>query len=614
MHFLSNSKKKTRLTLLTVAVMGAMIGVGSQMITNTSPFTQTVFAKKKPPKKKKTKKVKNQKPHKFHPFSGHTPSGWGNFKVATGGTSQVGDDYASTYIIFNNSASDTIPEGGRASAWGRLKSDGDNNTGKNYFYNFHDDSSVRAHASRGNSSNIRISDHPSVVYKNMARVYKQNKDHELTEKPVNVDMRVTVIGFYPTRWNASNQKNTSVVFRGNQPAIKSAATGKLVLSYQFLKHNTNSPIQFDHTPISAWDIDAGQSLGMYDAGGHPYWNVVTATKNHTIPKGLKLAQQGRLGASTMLAGVPRVFHKGANKIPASQGNVTEYDDYAGLTWIIKNGNSFQIAFEFNLTKYAMRGKEDLWIGNYGTNGQNSGIQSSSTGSHVVRHPAYKKLPGITKHNGLEYYFKLNSNYSPGSDTPNGGGPSYNMDKTVKENDGGISSGYQKSLKLSKPFNKQAPQNTHWFYRMRINSTYPKVVGSDQKKKAFEVLKNFGFQDKSIDKGLDFNNKWTGDLYNGVAVYTQDTKDDKFKRISSEKVKKTFVITRKKNKNGTTSLTAKLRKPVLDTMLSSKSHKDYDWLFNHVINFVFKVQGNNELWQEFEPDAGGNYKYDLYSII
>ena len=30
MHFLSNSKKKTRLTLLTVAVMGAMIGVGSQ--------------------------------------------------------------------------------------------------------------------------------------------------------------------------------------------------------------------------------------------------------------------------------------------------------------------------------------------------------------------------------------------------------------------------------------------------------------------------------------------------------------------------------------------------------------------------------------------------------
>ena len=50
------------------------------------------------------------------------------------------------------------------------------------------------------------------------------------------------------------------------------------------------------------------------------------------------------------------------------------------------------------------------------------------------------------------------------------------------------------------------------------------------------------------------------------------------------------------------------------MLSSKSHKDYDWLFNHVINFVFKVQGNNELWQEFEPDAGGNYKYDLYSII
>ena len=107
MHFLSNSKKKTRLTLLTVAVMGAMIGVGSQMITNTSPFTQTVFAKKKPPKKKKTKKVKNQKPHKFHPFSGHTPSGWGNFKVATGGTSQVGDDYASTYIIFNNSASDT---------------------------------------------------------------------------------------------------------------------------------------------------------------------------------------------------------------------------------------------------------------------------------------------------------------------------------------------------------------------------------------------------------------------------------------------------------------------------------------------------------------------------
>lgn len=598
MHFNDSNHihRKTKIALMTTAVIGiALCASGVMSYAHSSPFTQTVFAKGgkassggkakggSSKSKKKRKVTFSKGPHATKTYSGTHRPGWGNFKVAKSGTANVGKDFNTHGIIWHK-AKKTEAYGGEAKRWTKIGSTGGNTNGDNFMYNLnglHDVTKNYAPGHFWNSTDIKIHNGPSVKYTDVGTMYFNTPGKGLTEKPMKLDAVATLIGYY-----GAEQGNSSVIFRGDHLSFSHTGGGKAIYDIKLYKSGTNTPASLKHTAIGIWDIDYGQANGVYAEDGSPIYKTVEAAGNGAnLFSGEHYGDHGT--NASMLWGGP-------GKSTKRDGTTRDDRTDGGVAWEIDKGNGFIVSFLFN-----NRNGNDSNPGLIKGLAYKAPIPPSTGGSRIgaKRSPKYKRhvdTPGS--------FFNIDNSITA---MPITSTDTVYVNKYVKKDNGGDSKGWEKKLSGLK-YDKKNPSATHYFYRTVVTSAGPSAINDPKSKAkhAMLVLQNLGMTDKDVDSGFDLDKSWTSDMVNGVAFYTQDSNDAKFKKVPASKVSQFLKVEVKKNDTGKQTIHVSLKKPITAKEYLKQPSK-YDWLFAKNINMVFKVKGNKDLQHAFTKKIGKN---------
>ena len=586
--------RKTKIALMTTAVIGIALCAGGVMsYAHSSPFTQTVFAKgKKASSNGKSKKKKKVISHgatgkmKKH-FDGKTPSGWSPFTIAYSNTSEMGADTNDNTVIFHKAKS-TTPYGGQHKRWTKIGSTGGNTNGNNYMYDLNNLPDVLYSYRHGfyntDKISIRGNDQPSVLYKDVGTMYYHNGKKGLTKKPVHFDVMATLVGYY-----GAQRGNSAIVFRGDHLSFSHTGGGKSVIDFKFYKTGTKTPLDFKNTIIGIWDIDRGQANGMYNANGRALTKIAQFSDHPALVSG-QLAGGTGANTSMVFGGPPHGI-----SVTKRDGTTRDNDPRGGLGWIVPSGNEFEVSFLFQSAN--------------GIDAQNNTIRSIAhrapipNGSSAGRNANKASVSRSKGHLDTPGSFYTIS--SIGISKPITG-DNIQVKKLVKKDNGGDPKGWAKKLTGLK-YDKKNPSATHFFYRTMVTTEGP-TAQMDRKSKAkhaMAVLTQLGMRDNDVDAGFDLDKSWTSNMVNGIAFYTQDVNDGKFKKVPASKVNELLKVEVKKdNGTGKQTIHVSMKKPLTEKEFSDHVTK-YEWLFSHNINMIFKVKGNKNLQREFTKKIGKN---------
>lgn len=553
--------------------------------------SQVVLAKKVAHPKKRARKSAKKRTHKgrlhssipAHFRAGSSKKLTRPFQVATG--NNVGKDYASTYLQFHKPKS-VSPVGGAKSHWRKFRDKDKKNKFDGYWYDLQ---SIAPRYYKGwNQSNIYLknSDRPSIVYRNVAKLYTYKAGKGFVKAPKNVDVKVTVVGYYFATYLV---EKAGMLFDTDRIGVSHTGGGKSILEYQFLDSKTHKPVAFNQTPVSFWDIDAGQGIGVFDKRGGMQKRV---TYRGSAPW---LNNKATGAGKKMVWGDGGNHHKLSKTGLKHHGNTNSHDIQGGLTWVIPKDSTLQVEFSFtNWNGY----RSMLNPGNTKLIGNNADVHSISTQGKTTSHNSHRKSSSrssavklhsmkITKsfrgHGPGSFYTLASSIYAPA--------PTFEAGKDAKKDNYSDPKGWTTNLTGIK-FNSKNPSATKFAYRFWFSNRFPASYRTGYSKEQYmAVTKKMRITDNDIDQGLSVDKG-----QNAVQVYTQDVKNGKMTRISQKRVNAVFKITTTKS-NGRTHLNIVARSDIKDSDINKDNYK---WIFNHMVSFVLPVTGNSNLKGEFKP--------------
>lgn len=627
MHFFKTKTrlKKSRVTLATVAILSAAFCVGGELASSYPTISEIAFAAKKKSSKskkkttkttkkktkptKKAKKVKQTKMHnkkatdtssdKFKPFHYHE-----------GGTKQVGSDYGNVYFQFHNAKS-ARAEGGVKSQWAEVQHYG-SPTSKSKVFRYQ----VKG-GTKNNPDSIKLpkNKRPSVYYTNVARAYFYPSDKGHTKKSVPVDIRATLVGY-----NESNPKDKHYIFikKKSLGFSHSAAMGgvKAVYVFQFYNSKTKKPLNFDTTPLSFWDIDGGQGIGVSQVDGTAVKDITGKGEYGGHFPWIRPATSSIGRSKEMVFGTYGNHHGWKGQHALDHGNVDPDDVGGGITFMVpsKAGNAIEAQFaatptlknpNYGMAKGTVGGYNDV---NYSAKASKINL-SKEKGSYANTTKRSPKHVGTANTPGN--LFTVNANVqSPPYQIK------YRSDKQVKQSEPDKPKGWTEKLTLQNEFNPKKPDKTSYYYRVLASTAWPgsfKTYGKT-KATAMQVMKQFTMKDREISPGLDIDTSWSKNVSKSfpVAFYTQNQADGKMTPIKKSEASAVFKVTKKKVAGGGTSLAVSLKKKkgITNKDIKGKNSK-YKWLFNKNVSMVFKVKGNKQLASQFTKPLGNNkYEADL----
>lgn len=412
---------------------------------------------------------------------------------------------------------------------------------------------------------------PGVLYKNALILYDARHEH----KPQILDIQLRL-----KEWNIDSVKTKAngfeagyVLFHQNSIAISHGATGQAVYTISFYKNGQPFKIPGGY-PISFWDIDEGQGMGL----GSGQTTILGAPDTSTY-----YVEPGKYGANRYaLFGFGNPHHrKDARYNP--RGTVDPSDSFGGMTWLVQpQGNTLNVTYSFNGNERTAKRAADA-------------IKNAGKGSHKDDQGGAIKIHKSTHQNfspGNLFTIGFNKVSVPpiisGSDKDSGkdGGKLVNKD--------GVGHKWLTKLDGLK-FDVKNPSATKFYYNLwSINVGPHTTAGKPAKpseKDISQAIRTFTFTDNNINPGLEIDK---------IGVYYEPYKGAKYKKLPH--ASEIFA-----------GLTPKGHK--IDVHIKKGANITADnwtqkarYLFNTRVHLVFRVHGTKRLASAFTKNLGnGKYK-------
>ena len=409
---------------------------------------------------------------------------------------------------------------------------------------------------------------PGMYYKNaliLYDVYHEHKpqvlDVQLRLKEWSIDSVATKNGGFGTGY---------ALFHTHNLAMSHGATGRAVYTVSFYKNGHPFSIP-DHFPLSFWDIDEGQGIGL----GSGHLNILGAPSTSTY-----YVEPGKYGANqTVLYGFGNPHHrKNARYDP--RGTVDPSDSFGGMTWLLNGTQSVNITYVFNENdRTSKRANEAIKkAGKARTTSKNSEV-------NVTKKTSQAHSPGNL------FTIGFNKTSVPpiiggNKDSGKAGGKLVNKD--------GV--GHKWLTKLDGlNFDVKNPSATKFYYNLWSFNVGPHTTSGKpvkpSDKDVSQAIKTFTFTDNNINPGLEIDK---------IGVYYEPYKGAKYKKLPH--ASEIFA-----------GLTPKGHK--IDVHIKKGANITADnwtqkarYLFNTRVHLVFRVHATKRLASAFTENLGnGKYK-------
>lgn len=406
---------------------------------------------------------------------------------------------------------------------------------------------------------------PGMYYKNAVTLY--DAKHE--KKPVKLDVQLRLkswdIDSVATKNGDYGYSNGYALFHQKSISMSHGATGRATYTISFYKNGAPYHIPGGY-PISFWDIDEGQGIGL----GSRNLNILGA-------KGVKTyyVMPGKYGdARYALYGYGNPHHwKGGRYNP--EGTVTDADKFGGMTWLLQGGSSFDVNYSFNENDRTSRRAADA-------------IKKLKKPSTDQQGNTAKVTKKISQSHSPGNYFTIDFNETsvPPIITGKDGGKLVNKE--------GVGHKWLTKLDGLK-YDVKNPSATKFYYNLWSLNVGPHTTSGKNVKannsEVMQAIKTFTFTDNNINPGLEIDK---------IGVYYEEYKGAKYKKLQNA----SSIFAGLTPKGHTIDVHIKKGANITSKNWKSKAK----WLFNSRVHLVFRVHATKRLASAFTENlGGGKYK-------